>query len=195
MNLDSITEVKQFIIDRFSNKIQIVFHNREEKEYINFSSCNRKQIDVGVYDNHEIMLISFLHEYGHIQQFKQDIQLASIYLMEKDAWKKAFFELECCGFSKTDVMIKHAKWCVESYKEYAYPSFTPYDIKAIRIEENAFCPYCKYRKIQHIESKEINGDYGRVIISDYYCFDCHKLFKTINEKDLIKNSIDEDLNF
>ena len=83
-----------------------------EDSYINKSYiCGNDEIEIGIYENDELMIASFFHELGHIT----DQKVKGYYNSEEDAWKIGFKLAKEHGYSFCDDTYK---WCEEQFNTY-----------------------------------------------------------------------------
>lgn len=83
-----------------------------ECSYINSSYiCGNDRIELGIYDDEELMIASFFHELGHITNQK----IKGYYNSEEDAWIIGFELAKKHGYFFSDNTYK---WCNEQLKTY-----------------------------------------------------------------------------
>lgn len=77
--------------------------NMDPETFVNRSFCIGDEIVLGVYEDQELRLISFLHELGHIEA-----KAGGGYENEQRAWECAFVLAEELGLRFSD---KTLNWC------------------------------------------------------------------------------------
>lgn len=85
-----------------------------EDSYINSSYiCGKDRIELGIYDDTELMIASFFHELGHIT----DQKVKGYYNSEEDAWKIGFKLAKKHGYIFSENTYKWCRQQLETYKK------------------------------------------------------------------------------
>lgn len=83
-----------------------------EDSYINRSFiCGKDEIELGIYEDEELMIASFFHELGHITKEK----VKGFFNSEEDAWIIGFELAKKHGYVFSDNTYK---WCKEQLNTY-----------------------------------------------------------------------------
>lgn len=88
-----------------------------EENYINKSYIGNK-IELGIYDDEELMIASFFHELGHVidkTEWWIDADETTTYKAEKMAWELGFELSKKYGYEFSE---KTYQWCNEQLKTY-----------------------------------------------------------------------------
>jgi DNA polymerase III delta prime subunit len=100
--------IKEFV--KVESGDQLCIYNGEDC-YINKSYiCGQARIELGIYENIELMIISFFHELGHIVN-----SVGDFYNSEEKAWKIGFKLAESYEYNFSD---ETHKWCEEQLATY-----------------------------------------------------------------------------
>lgn len=84
-----------------------------DDSYINKSYiCGSDEIEIGIYEDEELMIASFFHEIGHITETKNNE-----YNSEEKAWKIGFKLAKKHGYTFSDNTYK---WCEKQLNTYKH---------------------------------------------------------------------------
>lgn len=172
-------------------KIKLTFIHKNDKEtYYNRCSSSAgsikqsPEIIIGYYENNDEKIISFFHEFSHLvyNSYKNEKRgNYSIYEIEDKCWKMAFkFLCKYTDLEPNETMYKYANETLKTYKDNQdnherYAKVIPLEICMTENEHN--CPYCDSNNLT-IFSSLLKS---KVIVSQLYCKDCHRLFYVTKE--------------